>query len=206
MEFCPKCGFSFPDKLAISDKEDLNFCPKCGKKLDGFKAFDGPADDLESQVVKMLRGREFIPAVKHAREETGRGLKESRDYVVQVAKRNNISYLSTPMTGKGRFFWYLLVAGFIGLMICSAGLAIYPKIGLVAKPFLCDGELSIRSSRLYTPPGRADYSFGVGRSFHCADESPRTGSVFLISTVIYTLILMVLFYLRRLYKIIRGDP
>lgn len=205
MDYCPKCGFSFKDGLVIQERSELNFCPKCGMRLEAIQETDEAAGDLESRVIELMRQNQMLEAVKLVREQTDKSLKESKDMVLAIVKRN-LSQLKGPeKTARRRFATYLIVAGFIGLMISSAGIAIFPQFGLVAKPFLCGGDLRIHSEQLYTPPGMAGTTIGVSRSFQCPDGTPRSGMVFLISTAAYTLILLVLLYVRRVYKILRGS-
>lgn len=63
----------------------------------------------------------------------------------------------------------LAISLFIGLMIATAGGAVYPPLIKVAAPFVCDGEFVIESQRYSRGPGHT----GVQRMFYCVGE--RTG-------------------------------
>ncbi len=59
----------------------------------------------------------------------------------------------------------LAISLFIGLMIATAGGAVYPPLIKVAAPFVCEDEFVIESSRYSRGPGHS----GVERKFFCVD-------------------------------------
>ena len=64
----------------------------------------------------------------------------------------------------------LAISLFIGLMIATAGGAVYPPLIKVAAPFVCDGEFVIESRRYSRGPGHT----GTQRMFYCVDA--QTGA------------------------------
>lgn len=65
----------------------------------------------------------------------------------------------------------LLIASlFIGLMIATAGGAVYPPLIKVAAPFVCEGEFVVESRRYSRGPGHT----GVQRNFFCVNS--QTGA------------------------------
>jgi hypothetical protein len=58
----------------------------------------------------------------------------------------------------------LPVSLFIGLMLATAGVAVYPPMAFVAKPLICSGELTVESQNYSYRPGQS----GVTRTFWCA--------------------------------------
>jgi hypothetical protein len=192
---CPKCGVELPADPAKS--RDLNFCPSCGFNLHEFAPH--PSDDLEAEIGRMLAAGDYILAIKRRREITGEGLKDAKDWVDDLAKRRGVAAQPAD-SAKGRFAWRLGVGAFLALMICSAGIAIFPKLGYVAKPFLCGGELSYQTEKLHRLPGQSGAVAGVSRSFTCPDGTDVSCFTLLISWPIYTVILVLLFYIRGFWK------
>ena len=60
----------------------------------------------------------------------------------------------------------LPVSLFIGLMIATAGMAIYPPVTAIATPLICSGEVAYESQRYSYRPGQQ----GITRTIYC-----RTG-------------------------------
>jgi len=210
MNFCPNCGFSFNKDMSSEKDVNLNFCPSCGHNLTNCCMAPASSQDVEAKTLEFLRQKNYIEAIRFAGRTMGKDLKSAKGFVDEVAQKNGIDVSGhgaalNPLSPKGRFIAYLVGAAFLALMICSAGIAIVPQLGLVAKPMLCNGNLAIVSGRLYTPPGQAGVTVGVSRSFRCPDGRDQTFPVLGISMLIYTVGIMVLLYLRRLFKIIRGS-
>ena len=61
----------------------------------------------------------------------------------------------------------LAISLFIGLMIATAGGAVYPPLIKVAAPFVCDGEFVIESRRYSREPGHT----GTQRMVYCVDAA-----------------------------------
>jgi len=156
-----------------------------------------------------LQRKQYIEAIKLVREQTNQGLKECRGVVDTIAMQNSIPLKNLDATPKSRFLIFLILSAFLGLIIASAGIALFPQLGYVAKPFLCDGELIVKGQELHTSRGEAGNITSASQSFHCANGgSDRTIHVFIVSSLVYTAIFMALLYMRRLFRIIRrsGGP
>lgn len=92
---CPFCNASTP--------ADAAYCPKCGAALGregtaipprSIPAAAAPPPEespFETQILELLKRNELIPAIKLYREQTGRGLKESKDAVESLAARHGIA-------------------------------------------------------------------------------------------------------------------
>lgn len=63
---------------------NFSFCPFCGTEL------GKTAGKLDDQLIILLRQNKLFDAIKLVRERMGLGLKESKDYVENLAKKNNI--------------------------------------------------------------------------------------------------------------------
>ena len=89
---------------------------------------------------------------------------------------------------------------FIGVMIASAGVAVYPPIATVATPLVCSGEVEVESQNYSYRPGQS----GVTRTIYCLSENAggkaareditlkTIGAAFLVYSVIAFLILRLL--------------
>ena len=194
MKFCPSCGES------LQGQEHLKFCGACGFRLPDQPETDAPPKDLDQQVLELLRQNKYIDAVIAVRTATDLGLRESKEKVHHIARNSGIGDNALRPPFHKRLLVMLGIALFCGLMISSAGIAVFPKIGYISKPFLCDGKLEYQSHKIYPHPGQGSYVTGVSRTFHCPDGTDRTFLVFLVSTVAYSAILFVLFLLRSAFK------
>lgn len=80
---CPACG-------AIVTGEG-NFCNYCGAKLILPEEKDPvPDKDTDKQIVQLLKEGNFLEAVKRYKDNSGKGLKESKDHVDEVARKLGI--------------------------------------------------------------------------------------------------------------------
>ena len=73
-----------------------------------------------------------------------------------------------PFFSRSGCVWLIVlpVSLFIGLMIATAGMAIYPPVTGIATPLLCSGEVAHESQRYSYQPGQQ----GITRTIYC-----RTG-------------------------------
>ena len=73
-----------------------------------------------------------------------------------------------PFVSRSGCVWMIVlpVSLFIGLMIATAGTAIYPPITGLATPLICSGEVVHQSQRYSYQPGQQ----GITRTIYC-----RTG-------------------------------
>lgn len=71
-----------------------------------------------------------------------------------------------------RLFWFftLPVGLFTGLMIASAGTAVYPPVTALGTPFVCDGTVDIRSHGASYRPGE----YTVTREIYCVGDDGKT--------------------------------
>lgn len=90
MTVCPFCDH----RNAARQKH----CQSCGAELP--VSFDTPEPEttsgaatpgLESDIERLLRSEGVIPAIKHYREVTGLGLKESKEAVERIARDRHIT-------------------------------------------------------------------------------------------------------------------
>lgn len=96
---------------------------------------------------------------------------------------------------------YLSITLFIGLMVATAGVAVYPPLGNPAGALFCDGRFSVESRNYSYRPGQS----GVARNFYCERDGAREeismtvlGGSFLIYSLGATLLLLPLAWpLRR---------
>lgn len=71
-----------------------------------------------------------------------------------------------------RLFWFLTlpVSLFTGLMIASAGTAVYPPVTALVTPFVCGGTVDIESHRASYRPGEST----VTREIYCVGDDGKT--------------------------------
>ena len=184
MAYCAYCGG------AVQEGEDIRFCPHCGKAV----ASSSPKG-LETELVELLKAGKAIEAIKRHRGATGAGLKEAKDAVDALAAKNGLVAIGGS-PGKGMWILRLLGSAFAGLMVATAGVAVFPDIGVISKPFLCDG-LAVVSQHYSYKPGQS----GVTRTFYCGSDVV-TWKVMFFTFLIYTAIFFgvwtVLKFVRRL--------
>ena len=100
----------------------------------------------------------------------------------------------------------LPVSLFIGLMLATAGVAVYPPIAFIASPLVCSGEVEVVSQNYSYRPGQS----GVTRTFYCASGNvggkpvrdditfKAIGASFLVySAIAFVLLRLLLVPLRR---------
>ncbi|MFA5829199.1 MAG: hypothetical protein WC843_01775 [Candidatus Gracilibacteria bacterium] len=92
---------------------------------------------------------------------------------------------------------------FVGLMIASAGVAVFPDIGRVVEPVLCwGGSQFVTDSSTYSyKPGQV----GVSRHFGCLDPATQTVTdqtlqTIFVSFLIYGISIFILMMIRAMIK------
>lgn len=102
----------------------------------------------------------------------------------------------------------LPAALFAGLMISTAGMAIYPPITFVANPVICSGTVDYVSTPYSYRPGQS----GVERNIHCVADGPKgaredvTMKAIGVSFLVYSALFFLIFgfvlrpLLRRRYE------
>ncbi|MCE9624566.1 MAG: ribosomal protein L7/L12 [Deltaproteobacteria bacterium] len=200
---CPSCGKNLPQL------SDLKFCPHCGASLASSPPSQvGGLDRLvaETKILPALQQGNKIGAIKAYRELTQAGLKEAMQQVEAIAAQYHVS----PARGSGA--WKssgksgcgcgtrLLFSLFVGFMLATAGLAIFPAIGKVSGPFVCDGGIVVNSNHYNPSPGTSVTT----RHFYCPDYREVTLRVAFVSGLLYsfgTLVLVsLLSWLKNLGK------
>lgn len=83
---CPTCGniIPFTELTLYHDPEQILRCNKCG-----YEFRKGP-EGIENTVLDYLRAKRELQAVQYYRHATGANLKDSNDYMKDVAKRYGI--------------------------------------------------------------------------------------------------------------------
>lgn len=87
----------------------MKFCPSCGKNLGGLGM-----GNLENQALSVLQEKGLIDAIKYYREQTGLGLKESKEAVEGLAQGHGVELPKSSATG------CLLVVGLAALVLILA--------------------------------------------------------------------------------------
>lgn len=85
---CPSCSAT----IHIPHNARTVVCEHCGNEFT-LETTDSPTIELASldgEIITLLQQGKYIDAVKLVRDNTNQGLKESRDYVGEVAERYNI--------------------------------------------------------------------------------------------------------------------
>lgn len=111
--------------------------------------------------------------------------------------------------------WLALVgiSLFIGLMIATAGFALYPPVANIAAPLVCDGEVVHESFGASYRPGE----YTVSRTIHCVSGGPKgareditmktMGVAFLLySAIAFVLVALVGMVLRRKSRDLMKTP
>ena len=176
--FCPNCGKSLP----LS--EGVHFCPFCGKNLsptEGHVASDEP-------IAQLLRINKKIEAIKLYREQTQSGLREAMVQVESIAQKYQIHPESSPSRprnsiGKIGIGWRIVAYIWMGFMVATAGLAIFPIMAKVASPFVCEGKIDVESHHYNPYPGK----HVTTRNFFCPDGREVTWKAVFFSFLIYTM-------------------
>jgi hypothetical protein len=177
--FCSQCGTALPS--------DAKFCPHCAHPV--ASSYAGSAPEWEGQVVDLLKQGKAITAIKLYREKTGLGLKEAKDAVEALACREQIPLKNSGAQGAGCSGCILLIVClFLGLMTATAGTALFPSLGQIVSPLICEKGLKIQSDAYSYKPGQR----GVTRTFYCEDRPGErrivNGRVLLLSFLAYTFV------------------
>ncbi|MFO1518906.1 MAG: zinc-ribbon domain-containing protein [bacterium] len=189
--FCTQCGAALPP--------EAKFCPQCGRQIVSSTL---PASSDTSEILELLRQGKMIEAIKRDRLKTGRGLKESKEAVEALARQHQISPSAArsagSSVGSGCFLW--LGSLFIGFMIATAGLALFPKLGTVTSPLICEKTVQIHSQSYSYQAGQR----GVTRDFYCEDIPGERRSVN-AKVIVFSILLysVAAFLLLSGYRLIR---
>ncbi len=202
--YCPHCGKEIP---SVSG---LQFCPYCGQNLSQAErsAPPGSSSSVEPQILDVLSQSGMIPAIKRYRELTGASLADAKYQVEAIAGRHPVRAGVKPASPKSGFgcFAYLIFSVWLGFMAGTAGVAVYPPLGKIASPFLCDGGLSISSNHYNPSPGTSVTT----RHFYCPDGREVTFRVAFTTALLYAVITWVLTVslvgLRRLFRNVGSKP
>jgi len=178
---------------------NLRFCPVCGAQCSNDALFK--PDALEGEIIAILQNGKTIEAIKRYRMATNFGLKEAKAAVEAIALKNHVVVSPSASSSiKGGCTSRILASLFIGFMMATAGLAVFPAVGKVASPFLCVGTIQVQSHTYRPVPG----STTVTRNFFCPDGREVTWRTALISGAIYIvaayLLLSIISGLRSLWK------
>jgi len=159
---------------------NLRFCPVCGTSCSNEALFK--PDKLENEIVAILQSGKTIEAIKRYRKATNFGLKEAKTAVEAIAlKRHVVVERSASSSFKWGWIGRLIAALFMGFMMATAGLALFPAVGKMASPFLCEGTIQVES-HTYRRPGETT----VTRNFFCPDGREVTFRTAGISCLIYS--------------------
>lgn len=103
-------------------------CPHCGTEYVIELAADKqPAMAYDAEILELLRQGRSLQAIKHLRSRTGLGLKEAKNYVGELARRENIAvsvganqagYIAIVVVAAAIF---LFIAGIAAFLIYSTG-------------------------------------------------------------------------------------
>jgi hypothetical protein len=88
-----------------------------------------------------------------------------------------------------------LGSAFAGAMLATAGIAVFPSLGVIARPFLCEGLGVVSRSYSYKPG-----QWGVTRTFYCGQDVV-TWKVMFLAFLSYTAIF---FAGWTMLRIVRG--
>lgn len=105
---CNHCG--------RENDDDARFCQGCGAEMN--EALSTSQGRIEAEVINLLEREGKIAAIKYYREQTGLGLKESKDVVDRIAQVNNIkavgsgclSVLAICLTAVGCLMMWVMIA------------------------------------------------------------------------------------------------
>jgi len=113
---CKSCGAGLhlePGATSIT-------CPHCGTEyVIELSTDESPPMAYDSEIIELLKQGKSLQAIKHLRSRTGLGLKEAKNYVGELARRENIAVsASTSQAG------CVIVAAAIGVFLIGALVAL----------------------------------------------------------------------------------
>lgn len=113
---CKSCGAG----LHFEPGATATTCPHCGTEyVIELAAGEPPAIAYDAEIIELLRQGRQLQAIKHLRSRTGLGLKEARDYVNTLARRENIA-VSAGASQAG----CVVVAAAVGIFLIGAVVAL----------------------------------------------------------------------------------
>jgi LSD1 subclass zinc finger protein len=113
---CKSCGAG----LHYTPGATSIICPHCGTEYVIELSTDKqPTMAYDSEILELLRQGKQLQAIKHLRSRTGLGLKEAKDYVGELARRENI----TVSAGASQAGW-VVVAAAVGVFLIGALVAL----------------------------------------------------------------------------------
>jgi hypothetical protein len=102
---------------------------------------------------------------------------------------------------KAYLIWVFIISAFCGLMVASAGIAIYPPIVKVTEPVV--GKIRIETQDYSYKPGQSGTSISFYVTNRQGIEEEKTFYAGFIAFLIYTFIIYLLFISYRFISIIR---
>jgi hypothetical protein len=179
------------DRPKPAKKKVLNCC--CRLWHNGFGnnlVFMTDFKELDGRLAELARQGKVIEAIQVYRENTGMGLKESKDYVEQLMAKKGI-VPPAPKLRLGRLLPVLLLSVVLGVLFVTLAGLVWPVLFNVSAPFVCSGALHVTQE---TAPGGAGTQ-GVQTFIYCMDAAGKktdvSMSVSIVSGVIYSLIAFV---------------
>jgi hypothetical protein len=118
---CKSCGAG----LHFEPGATATTCPHCGTEYVIELSADEPSVmAYDAELLELLRQGRQLQAIKHLRSRTGLGLKEARDYVHDLARRENIA-VSAGVNQAG----CIVVAAAVGIFFIGALVALLLALG-----------------------------------------------------------------------------
>lgn len=113
---CKSCGAG----LHFEPGATATACPHCGTEyVIELAAGEPPAIAYDAEIIELLRQGKSLQAIKHLRSRTGLGLKEAKDYVNTLARRENIT-VSAGASQAG----CIVIAAAVGVFLIGAVVAL----------------------------------------------------------------------------------
>jgi LSD1 subclass zinc finger protein len=113
---CKSCGAG----LHLEPGATSIICPHCGTEyVIELSTDETPPMAYDSEIIELLRQGKSLQAIKHLRSRTGLGLKEAKNYVGELARRENIA-VSAGASQAG----CVVVAAAVGVFLIGALVAL----------------------------------------------------------------------------------
>jgi LSD1 subclass zinc finger protein len=113
---CKSCGAG----LRFTAGATSITCPHCGTEyIIELSTDEPPAMAYDAELLELLRQGRSLQAIKHLRSRTGLGLKEAKNYVGELARRENMAVSA----GASQAGW-VVVAAAVGVFLIGALVAL----------------------------------------------------------------------------------
>ena len=195
---CPNCESSFWINDAFGFFNNRQVCSNCKSEIRTGE------EGLRQQVVIELKRKAIIRSIRMVHDAKRCSKHNAKKFIKNIARENHLP-VNTDVTPVLNFFIRIIISGLLSLALVGIGSIYYPKLQVVAKPIVCDGDFKIEVTEKLTTKEEGERSKGAVIVATCDDED-ISKKTFYASIGVYWAGFFILLTIRKFFaKILNKD-